>query len=105
MEKIQSAIEAPLPVPKEQDADDVFGLMVATELKCLPNSKKRKLKHEINNLIFKYQEENEENVAERLNSTHVSVPPAFSIATISSAAAQMPAMNAVWPLAGLSFNN
>ena len=45
---------------KEADESDVFGKMVAFELRCLPKRKQAKLKHDINNAIFKYQCEVEE---------------------------------------------
>ena len=42
------------------DEFDVFGKMVANELRSLPKRKQVKLKHDINNAIFKYQCEVEE---------------------------------------------
>ena len=39
-----------------KDEDDIFGEMVAAELKCIQKKVKHRLKHEINNLIFKYQD-------------------------------------------------
>ena len=36
-------------------SDDLFGMMVAAEVKNLSHKKKRKIKFEINNLLFKYQ--------------------------------------------------
>ena len=59
MEKIVKVLEAPSEAT--QDADDIFGLMVSKEIKGLSERNKRKLKHDINNLIFKYQEEEFEN--------------------------------------------
>ena len=35
--------------------DDLFGMMIAAEIKNLSPKKKRKIKFEINNLLFKYQ--------------------------------------------------
>ena len=37
---------------KQDDEDDLFGKLVAAELKSLPQRQKYRLKHEINNLIF-----------------------------------------------------
>ena len=42
--------------PAEESAEDIFGRMVATELKALKTFSRFRLKHDINNLIFKYQE-------------------------------------------------
>ena len=36
-------------------SDDLFGMIVAAEIKNLFPKKKRKIKFEINNLLFKYQ--------------------------------------------------
>lgn len=55
LERIVKVLEA----PSKQDADDIFGLMVSNEIKGIPERQKRKLKNEINNLIFRYQEEND----------------------------------------------
>ena len=41
------------------NSDDLFGMMVAAEIKNLPPKKKRKIKFEINNLFFKYQEDDD----------------------------------------------
>ena len=70
MAQIKAAIEAPVE-SREKDADDLFGMMVTKELKGLSKQKKRKLKHEINNLIFQFQEEEDEenNIQNFLNST------------------------------------
>ena len=38
-----------------KDEDDIFGEMIAGELKCIQKKVKHRLKHQINNLIFKYQ--------------------------------------------------
>ena len=35
--------------------DDLFGMMIAAEIKNLSPKKKREIKFEINNLLFKYQ--------------------------------------------------
>ena len=40
----------------KDDADDVFGKMIATEIKSVCLLMKFRFKHEVNNLIFKYQE-------------------------------------------------
>ena len=37
---------------KQGNEDDLFGKLVAVELKSLPQRQKYGLKHEINNLIF-----------------------------------------------------
>ena len=70
MSQIKAAIEAPVE-SKEQDADNVSGMMVTKELKGLFKQKKKKLKHEINNLIFQFQddEDEENNIQNVLNST------------------------------------
>ena len=39
--------------------DDLFGMMIAAEIKNLSLKKKRKIKFEIKNLLFKYQEDND----------------------------------------------
>lgn len=54
LNKIVKVLEEP---SQNQDADDVFGMMVSKEMKGLSERNKRKLKNEINNLIFKYQED------------------------------------------------
>ena len=48
---------------KQDDEDDLFGKLVAAELKKLPERQKYKLKHEINNLMYNYKLQNE-NVTE-----------------------------------------
>lgn len=110
MKKITTAIEGPPAEPKEQDADDIFGMMVAKELKSLHNKKKRKLKHEINNLIFQYQEEeDEESTPNIMNSTfqtqttNTNFCPQIPPWKPNLSSAQMP-VNATWPLAGLNIN-
>ena len=40
----------------KDDADDVFGKMVASEVKSMSAHMKFHLKHDVNNLIFKSQE-------------------------------------------------
>ena len=52
---------------KQGNEDDLFGKLVAVELKSLPQRQKDRLKHEINNLIFNYilQNENDVNHNER----------------------------------------
>ena len=52
---------------KQDDEDDLLGKLVAAELKSLPQRQKYRLKHEINNLIFNYklQKENDVNHNER----------------------------------------
>ena len=41
-------------------SDDLFGMMVAEEIKNLPpKKKKRKIKFEINSLLFKYREDDD----------------------------------------------
>ena len=47
---------------KQDDEDDLFGKLVAAELKSLPKRQKYRLKHEINNLIFNYKLQNEDEV-------------------------------------------
>ena len=44
---------------KQDDEDDLFGKLVAAELKKLPERQKFRLKHEINNLIYNYKLQNE----------------------------------------------
>ena len=39
-----------------KDADDIFGMMVASEIKAMKKSAKFRLKYEINNLIYKFHE-------------------------------------------------
>ena len=41
--------------PQKRDEDDVFGEMVSSEIKKLPKLLKVSFKHEVSNLIFKYQ--------------------------------------------------
>ena len=48
---------------KQDDEDDLFGKLVAAELKKLPERQKYKLKHDINNLMYNYKLQNE-NVTE-----------------------------------------
>ena len=40
-------------------SDDLFGMMVAAEIKNLSPKKKRKIKLEINSFLFKYQEDDD----------------------------------------------
>ena len=40
-------------------SDDLFGMMVAEEIKNLSPKKKRKIKFEINSLLFKYREDDD----------------------------------------------
>ena len=49
---------------KQDDEDDLFGKLVAAELKKLPEWRKYRLKHEINNLIYNYKLQNENDVTE-----------------------------------------
>ena len=42
----------------QADEDDLFGILVETELKGLPQTQKCRLKHETNNLIFNYKLQN-----------------------------------------------
>ena len=53
MEDISKSLQSTL------SSDDLFGLMVAAEIKNLSPKKKRKIKFEINNLLFKYEEEDD----------------------------------------------
>ena len=53
MEGISKSLQSTL------SSDDLFGLMVAAEIKNLSPKKKRKIKFEINNLLFKYEEEDD----------------------------------------------
>lgn len=41
--------------PHQDDEFDAFGVVVANELRSLPKGKQLKLKHDINNAIYKYQ--------------------------------------------------
>ena len=43
-EKLASAVE--------KDEDDLFGVFVASQLKCMDHSKKARAKYHINNIIF-----------------------------------------------------
>ena len=54
LNKIVKVLEEP---SQNQDADDVFGMMVSKEIKGLSERNRRKLKNDINDLIFKYQED------------------------------------------------
>ena len=47
---------------KQADKDDLFGILVGTELKGLPQTQKCRLKHETNNLIFNYKLQNGNNI-------------------------------------------
>ena len=47
---------------RQDDEDDLFGKLVAAELKSLPQRQKYRLKHEINNLVFNYKLRNENDV-------------------------------------------
>ena len=47
---------------RQDDEDDLFGKLVAAELKSLPWRQKYRLKHEINNLAFNYKLQNENDV-------------------------------------------
>ena len=47
------------------DENDIFGKMVASELRSLPKKMRSKLKHDINNAIFKYQCQLEEEESPR----------------------------------------
>ena len=70
-------------------------MMVSKELKGLPKTKKTRLKHEINNLIFQFQEEHdEENIQNVLNSTDQSQVTSAWDPTLSSA--QTP-FDTPWP--------
>ena len=39
----------------KEDEDDLFGRMIAMEIKNLPQLAKVHFKHEVNNLVFKYK--------------------------------------------------
>ena len=69
-------------------SDDLFGMMVAAEIKNL-SPEKRKIKFEINNLLFKYQEDD--------NSAEVPQPP--PIQTYDSTNTNLPiiSLNEPWP--------
>lgn len=45
---------------EDNDAEAIFGKMVADELRCLPKKLKIMLKHEINQSIYLYQMKHEE---------------------------------------------
>lgn len=62
LNKITKALE-----PTTEDSDDLFGKMIASELKLLPPGKKRRVKHEINNIIFNYQEQEDDQSKSNLN--------------------------------------
>ena len=55
-EKKKEKLEKKEREPNDSVGDnDIFGKMVANELRSLPKRKQSKLKHDINNAIFKYQ--------------------------------------------------
>lgn len=54
---------------QNQDADDVFGMMVSKEIKGLSERNRRKLKNDINDLIFKYQEDEFESTQRPMQSS------------------------------------
>ena len=61
---------------KQVDKDDVFGELVAAELKSLPQKQEYRLKPEINNL-FKYKLQNENNVNHKEQSAYRIQSPTF----------------------------
>ena len=52
---IQKRLDRSSTLPKEKSDEDIFGEMVAAELKSLPKRLRHRLKHDINENIFKYQ--------------------------------------------------
>ena len=52
----------PLPAAESLSTDEIFGKMIATELKQLPDHIKIRVKHEFNNLLFRYQMQAESEV-------------------------------------------
>ena len=62
---------------KQDDEDDLFGKLVAAELKSLPQRQKYRLKHEINNLIFNYKLQNENDVNHNERSADKIQSPTF----------------------------
>lgn len=62
MEVIRKTLQEPPVVAKSPDADDIFGMMVANEIRGFSERLKRRLKNDINNLIFKYQEQESDSV-------------------------------------------
>ena len=62
---------------KQDDEDDLFGKLVAAELKSLPQRQKYRLKHEINSLIFNYKLQNENDVNHNERSANKIQSPTF----------------------------
>ena len=62
---------------KQDDEDDLFGKLVAAELKSLPQRQKYRLKHEINNLIFNYKLQNGNDVNHNERSADKIQSPTF----------------------------
>ena len=62
MSKVLNKSLASMNDEKQDGEDDLFGKLVAAKLKSLPQTGKYRLKHEINNLIFNYQLQNENHV-------------------------------------------
>ena len=62
MSKVLNKSLASMNDEKQDGEDDLFGKLVAAKLKSLPQKGKYRLKHEINNLIFNYQLQNENHV-------------------------------------------
>ena len=76
-------------------SDDLFGMMVAAEVKNLSPKKKRKIKFEINNLFFKYQEDDD--AAAFAQQLLIQTPP--PIQTYGNTNANLPSisLNKPWP--------
>ena len=55
MSKIMHQRLERIPTSNERNPDDVFGTMVSSELTKLPEFLKIQAKHEINNVIFKFE--------------------------------------------------
>ena len=70
-QEVKQTLEKPKNIIKSlqstPSSDDLFGMMVAVEIKNLSPKKKRKFTFETNNLLFKYQEDDD--------ATAVSEPP------------------------------
>lgn len=74
MENISKTLQSTPSNTFKQDSDDLFGMMVAAEIKNLSPKKKRKIKFEINNLIFNCQEDEDPAAVSKLPPIQIQSP-------------------------------
>ena len=75
-------------------SDNLFGMLVAAEIKNL-SPKKRKTKFEINNLLFKYQEDNDAAAAPQ--PPPIQTPPSIETCGETNKNLSSISLNEPWP--------